>query len=646
MRTSQIEAENFKGVRHGVLTFDGKNARITGENGSGKSTYADAHAWMWMDTDYAGNSKPDIRPDGADCDDGVVTRVVETIQCGDKTFTFEKIQKVKTSKPDAEGKVKTTKVNSYSINSVPKSQRDAFSWLADNVGLDEKLYPILSSPDALLRLASDKKVRTAVRDILFGMADKLTDAEVASKSPELKDIAELLKKYTVEEITAMQNSSKRKIRENYGRNGEILDSRIGGLLDAKTEVDEKAVRKARQENSDAREVLEARKIEIKDEINSLSDKKAACQKSLADGRKACAEKVLTEREKLLGKKDTLYNTVAQITAEMNKITLRLNSYKSEMNTWLTEAKRCKAELDAVKERKFTGGTCPTCGRRLPAKRLEAMKVKFEKSVADDTETYTKSGIAAQEKYKSAKAEAEKAQKEFDALKKKHDKTSAERDAIGTEIADITARIKTAENEFDSTELDSEIAGIDSQIAGLEEEYKNCQSQISELTAQAAEINRQFALIENNLSIDGKIEQLKKDRIAYEQAKADCEKILDQLATLEMLKNQMAEDSINAHFNVVKWKLFDRQANGELRTDLCEPMVDGHDIAGMNTGRLVLAKLDICNALQSFYSKEYPVWLDNAECLTSNTTERIKMDAQLIMLCAVEGQKELRCEVAE
>lgn len=646
MRLLNIELENFKGVKHGSFELNGKNARITGENGSGKSTYADAHAWMWIDTDYAGNSKPDIRPDGADCDDGVVTRVVETVQCGDKTFTFEKIQKVKTSKPDAEGKVKTTKVNSYSINSVPKSQRDAFSWLADNAGLDEKLYPVLSSPDALLRLASDKKGRTAVRDILFGMADKLTDAEVASKSPELKDIYELLQKYTVEEITAMQNSSKRKIRENYGRNGEILDSRIGGLIDAKTEVDEKAVRKARQENSDAREILEARKIEIKDEINKLRDKKYDCQKSIDDGRKACAEKVLAEREKLLGKKDTLYNTVAQITAEMNKATLRLNSYKSEMNTWLTEAKRCKAELDAVKERKFTGGTCPTCGQRLPAKRLEAMKVKFEKSVADDTETYTKSGIAAQEKYKSAKAEAEKAQKEFDALKKKHDKTSAERDAIGTEIADITARIKTAENEFDSTELDSEITSIDSQIAGLEEEYKNCQSQLSELNTQASELNRQFALIENNLSIDGKVEQLKKDRIAYEQAKADCEKILDQLATLEMSKNQMAQDSINAHFGIVKWKLFDRQANGELRTDLCEPMVDGHDIAGMNTGRLVLAKLDICNALQKFYCKEYPVWLDNAECLTSNTVERIQMDAQLIMLCAVEGQKELRCEVAE
>ena len=645
MRLLNIELENFKGVKHGVLAFDGKNARITGENGSGKSTYADAHAWMWMDTDYAGNSKPDIRPDGADCDDGVVTRVVETVQCGDKTFTFEKIQKVKTSKPDAEGKVKVTKVNSYSINSVPKSQRDAFSWLADNTGLDEKLYAVLSSPDALLRLASDKKGRSAVRDILFGMADKLTDAEVAAKSPALKDICELLQKYTVEEITAMQNATKRKIRDNYGRNGEILDSRIGGLLDAKTEVDEQAVRKARQENSDAREILESRKIEINGEINKLRDKKAACQKSLADGRKACAEKVIAEREKLLKKKDTLYNTMSQIAADINKVSIKVSAYKAEMDSWLREAKRCKAELDAVNAREFKGGTCPTCGQKLPAKRLEALKAKFEKEVKDSAESLTNAGKAAQEKYKTAKANAEKAQKEVDGHNKTYEKHSAEMAELRKQLEEISGRIATAESEFDDTELTSEIASIDSQIAGLEKEYADCQSQLSELNTQASELNRQFALIENNLSIDQKVDGLKKDRIAFEQEKANCEKILDQLATLEMLKNQMAQDSINAHFNVVKWKLFDRQANGELRTDLCEPMVDDHDIAGMNTGRLVLAKLDICNALQKFYGKEYPVWLDNAECLTSNTTERIQMDAQLIMLCAVEGRKELKCETA-
>ena len=485
-----------------------------------------------------------------------------------------------------------------------------------------------------------------MRDILFGMADKLTDAEVASKSPTLKDIAELLQKHTVEEIMAMQNATKRKIRDNYGRNGEILDSRIGGLIDAKTEVDEKAVRAERQKNSDAREILEARKIEIKDEINKLRDKKSDCQKSIDDGRKACAEKVLAERDALLKKKDTLYNTMSQIAADINKVAVKVSAYKAEMDSWLREAKRCKAELDAVNAREFTGGTCPTCGQKLPAKRLEALKAKFEKEVKDSAESLTNAGKSAQEKYKTAKANEEKAQKELDAANEEYEKHSAERDKLYEQLGKISGRIKTAENEFDSTELDSEIASIDSQIAGLEKEYADCQSRISELNTQASELNKQFALIENNLSIDQKVDALKKDRIKFEQEKANCEKILDQLATLEMLKNQMAQDSINAHFGVVKWKLFDRQANGELRTDLCEPMVDDHDIAGMNTGRLVLAKLDICNALQKFYGKSYPVCLDNAECLTSNTTERIKMDAQLIMLCAVEGQKELRCEVTE
>ena len=644
MKLISIELENFKGVKHGLFELNGKDARITGQNGSGKSTYADAHAWMWMDTDYAGNSKPDVRPDNG-CDDGVVTRACETVEHEGRTFTFEKIQKVKTSKPDAEGKVKVTKVNSYAVNSVPKSQRDAFSWLADNAGLDEKLYPILSSPDALLRLASDKKGRNTVRDILFGMADNLTDAEVAAKSPELKELAELLKTYTCEEVMAQQNATKRKIRENYGRNGEILDSRIGGLLDAKTEVDEKAVKAERMKNSDAREILEARKIEIRGEINSLVDKKADCQKSLTEGRKACAEKVLEEREALFKKKDALYKKQSQIHAEISKVEIILNSSKSAMSTWLREVKRCKEELDAVKERKFTGGNCPTCGQRLPAKRLEAMKVRFEQSIADDTESLTATGKAAQDKYVAEKANVATCEKELAGWRKKYDKASADMAELSKELDSISARIKTAENEFDDTELTSEITSIESQIAGLEKEYSDCQSRISELNTQASELNKQFALIENNLSIDQKVEGLKKDRIAYEQAKADCEKILDQLATLEMLKNQMAQDSINAHFGVVKWKLFDRQANGELRTDLCEPMVDGHDIAGMNTGRLVLAKLDICNALQKFYGKEYPVWLDNAECLTSNTVERIQMDAQLIMLCAVEGQKELRCETA-
>ena len=40
-------------------------------------------------------------------------------------------------------------------------------------------------------------------------------------SAETKEVAELFENYTKEEIEAMQNATLRKIKENYGKEGEI-----------------------------------------------------------------------------------------------------------------------------------------------------------------------------------------------------------------------------------------------------------------------------------------------------------------------------------------------------------------------------------------------------------------------------------------
>ena len=95
MKIKSQTLENFKGIKESTVTFDGKDARITGENGSGKTTYADAHNFLWNDTDYEGNSRPDVRPEGAD--DGQITVVREVVEVNGREFTFEKSQKVKTS---------------------------------------------------------------------------------------------------------------------------------------------------------------------------------------------------------------------------------------------------------------------------------------------------------------------------------------------------------------------------------------------------------------------------------------------------------------------------------------------------------------------------------------------------------------------
>lgn len=63
----------------------------------------------------------------------------------------------------------------------------------------------------------------------------------------------------------------------------------------------------------------------------------------------------------------------------------------------------------------------------------------------------------------------------------------------------------------------------------------------------------------------------------------------------------------------------------------------------NTGREVLAKLDIIKGLQRFYGQSYPVFLDGAECLSDETIKRIEMNCQLILLKVTED-KELKIEM--
>ena len=102
---------------------------------------------------------------------------------------------------------------------------------------------------------------------------------------------------------------------------------------------------------------------------------------------------------------------------------------------------------------------------------------------------------------------------------------------------------------------------------------------------------------------------------------------------------MLTEQINSHFKLVKWVLFETQANGEILADRCTPYIDGKSMVDeANTGRVILGKLDIVEGLQNYYGERYPVWLDNAEALTSNTSERIQLDTQLITLSAVDGAK--------
>ena len=632
MYLKKLSAENFKGQRQISVDFEGNRTRISGCNGSGKTTLATLYYWIFSDCDYELNSNPNVKPDGED--EAVTIRGDAVIEVGGKEVCFSKVQKIK-SKTGNDGKTKTSKINSYEVNGVPKSQRDAFKYL-ECLGFDSEKFLPISHSDCFLRKMEDKKGRQGIRDVLFGMTDDITDAEVAEKKG-LSAIRKLLEKYGKDEIVAMQNSTKRKIAAEYGKNGEILDVKIDGLASAKVDADGDTARKKRDELTAKIADIETQIAEtstvgtnadIAAEINALEQKKREHLERLAreiidfnwEARNAAngySVKIAESENRISNCKRTIADTEATIT--------RLESGIKEKQA---EYKNVKAsEFDDSK------AVCPVCKRRYSAKKVAEMAENFEADKKSKLEYIAKTGkelSAQRDKMKENKIAYEKKLSELETELKERREASAK-----------VPEQKEVVREDDATKaIDAEVAALKAKLRKTNDERKN--ELVIELSSVREELNQAVAEIvkaESNENIDRKISELQSKRIEFEQEKLNCERILDEINQLEMAKNEMLTEQINSHFKLVKWVLFERQANGEILTDRCTPYIDGKSMVDeANTGRVILGKLDIVEGLQNFYGQRYPVWLDNAEALTSNTIERIELNTQLIMLSAVDGSE--------
>jgi len=102
------------------------------------------------------------------------------------------------------------------------------------------------------------------------------------------------------------------------------------------------------------------------------------------------------------------------------------------------------------------------------------------------------------------------------------------------------------------------------------------------------------------------------------------------------KARLVEAAINERFRVVRWRLFEEQLNGGIR-EVAEATVDGVPWGNLNTGSRVLAGLDCIQVLTNQQGVNLPVWIDNAESLTS----MLPIDSQVIQLRVSEDDPVLR-----
>ena len=640
-----LELIDFKGVKNAKYNF-GNKTKISAENGVGKTTIADGFYWLFADKNYSLVSNPNIRPnDGREC----TPTVVAELDIDGKPVTVAKMQKCKVGKPDENGVSKISLTNTYEVNSVPKSERDFKEYLSD-LDVDFDRFLQLSHPDVFVAGMNDKKSRDSMRNTLFEMVDNISDLEIAKMSSETSEVAALFENYSKEEIEAMQNATLRKIKDNYGKEGEILRAKIEGLESAKVDIDtaelelgKKAVMELIKSNKEKQDDVSKQH----EEYQKLSDGVLELQFKLNDlqrkaneannGKRREIEDKISDKKFLVRQTEkTIRDTESLIEYANHNIISYRESLESSRTLWKAENERVFDENSLV---------CSYCGQEYPAEKKEQLRADFESHKAEELKKITVMGNKAKEDLEKEKETLARLEKELPQHKESLEMLNNEISDLENQLSEIPRLIDISERE-DVKDIKKKISEKEQAMAcgnSVDSIRAHLKYELIELQEKYNEFDRQIAKASNNLAIDEQIAELRTKQGEYEQSKADCEKILYQLSLVSRKKNELLTEEINKHFKIVRWQLFDYQKNGNY-VDVCIPLIDGRQFGtSTNNGRETLAKLDIISGLQKFFKQSYPTFLDNAESLSNKTTSRIDMGCQLIMM-AVSEDEELKVEV--
>ena len=652
---NDLRLENFKGIRSFELEgINGEGVSIYGKNATGKTTLFDAFSWLLFDKDSLNAKDFDIKPldENGNPAHGLNHIVQAVLAVNGDPLKLKKDYHEKWTKKRGESDHQFTgHTSDYFLDDVPCETKKKFDETVYSI-CDEDLFQLLTNP----RFFNSHLHWTKRREILLKICGDVQDSEVISSNDKLKDLPEILGKRSVDDHKKVAKARQAKINEE--------------LKKIPVRIDE--VEKSRVE-------LPHNLQEVQDKIKKLQQKKAEVEAS---------KKVAESGGELSIKQKELSELQAKIEALENKITKQQNALdqKKDMKIYRLnrEAKTAgdaaadeKSNLDSLKSQKtdlenllkkkgseieslhrnwydendktldFKQDTvCPTCGQSIPEDRLEEALKKaqadFNNKKADALKSINENG-------KKKVAESEKLKKDI-----------AEKAA---KISESEKAVKKLENEYHkkveeleqarSEEIESienpEYDELTKQEIALQEGIRDINENQTDLTvyaAKIAEIDQKITSLiadktnlENNATIDSRIENHKKNeqKLSEEFAKLEAEVFL--IDEFIRSKVDMLNEKINRLFELARFQLFTININGGLEP-CCNTTFNGVPYFSMNNGARINVGLDIINVLSRYYEVCLPIFIDNAESVTSI----LATESQQIRLVVSSKDEELRVEV--
>ena len=647
MKLLRLTLDNFKGTKHFSLDLpEGCSAAVYGENGTGKTTLADAWCWLLFGVDSKGQS--DSKNGGFQVStkgtSGLDYSVSAVIEVDGHTHTLRRVYREEFSRKNGESEKGQAKNHTdYYLDDTPLKTKKQYDAFIDTLFPSREIGRALTIPSYFPRELEPGSRRELLLKLF---SPEITEDSVMDRHPELARLRTYKGYKTVEQYRDWAKAQRTAVNKE-------LDS-IPGRIDEANLAKREEV--PTPEDDAVFQRLQAEKAKLAMKLSAIRSGSAQMD---AIRRKSETEALLSERRaaymgKFLHANDALNADAQALRKEISDKERAVFLLKRKKEERILFMEGIRKEIDHLGEKwqewqgkRFdeSSTVCPTCGQSLPPEQIQEAREKFNLTRSETIRQIEEQGTQLRERLKRDSAAVKEEQKTI---------TAAEQELaeLQEKLDKLAAAIVTPPP-FEETE---DFRKLTKEIEGLRQEEA-----ILKVSAE-----KQIApLLEKEETIQQRLDELARKRLNVEMNRQQEQRIRDLLAKQKELNLQLTtlddgltladqfirlramdlEEDINSHFEVVRWKLFDMQVNGGVKT-CCEAMADNDNGifveygSNLNDGRRIQAGVDIINAITKVTGVTAPIWIDGA----GELTKKLNTQSQCVRLYASEADKVLRVEV--
>lgn len=617
--------ENFKGIKKFDLKLNGKSGLITGKNGTGKTTIADAFFWLISDADSEQQSKFNI----IELDDTGTTinhqdaSVSAVLDCDEKNVTLKKIYRQKWTKKRGQAEAEFAgHQTKYFFDDIPTSKKE----------FDQRLKEIID-PGKFRILADTQFFCTQTkpedrRRVLVELVGDVSDAAICDQFNDLAPLKPIIEKRSLDDHKKILQERRKKLNQELkelpvaiaAKNEELPDT--GELDQGQLQIE---INK-----------LESRMDYKKNEILALSSGLAVIEKEKEISRLEIEMNNITRDINFdTDKMRDLQRKKNEVAEQLDRAKIGLKSDQDQFSSLENDMKvnqsyrdKLKKDWQAAQAEKFTAdNVCFACGQSIPAEKISAQEYEFNAKKAVKIKSLDETGMGLYDEYKKMNAGK-------DELYKKINDGAFLIAQLDETIRNLEEQIKVEQTKIRlvATGRSSQIAeqiraiqdDIDEQRVSIDPARKRLENELSELKSKRYEIESQFAKFSQVDQIRRSVEKLEQQLRDNAEAFENTEHELYLIDLFSRKKSEYIEANVNDKFAITKFKLFETQVNQGVR-EICEPIFEGVPYStDLNTGARINVGIDIINVLSAHYDLSCPVFVDHAESVTSWIDSSLQM----------------------